>query len=191
MLYGLPFHLMGSALLIIFFALKYRSDFNFKAFIFLTFSLYIWNLVVYNVFPLPCYGLDLEYVASSALQHNFTPISDIRLWFQTDSTPGALVYIFKRVLLLLPLGLYLPMIFKWVSNLGRALLLGFLSSLTFELIKVIIGLIIGGVYKAASIDLVFLYSIGSFLGSVAFLVSKPWLDEFIDFSGYTYVVRGN
>lgn len=182
-------HIIGSVLCVFIFLLLYRFNFNLRSFIFLTFSLYLFSVMVLLIFPIPLQKSMRDYWPS----HNIAliPFSDMARWLKYDTFAGVLHYMGKRVLLFLPLGIYLPMLFRKANTIGRAYLLGLLWAFGSEAIKAIISLFLGVVYTSVSIDFVIIYSVGILFGAIIFLFLRPWLDKFIDFQGYTYTVRGN
>lgn len=186
------FMIISSVICIISFIVYYKQNFNMKAIIYLTFSLYLINLLIYIIFPIPYQRLQIEVLReyTNHLNHNYIPLKDISDLIKEGSF-NFFRYIIRRVILFMPLGFYLPLIFKKASKFIAATSLGGILSIIFEGLKVIIGLILGVKYKIASIDLVIMYFIGTIIGSLLFFSIRESLNNYITLSDYTYKIRGN
>lgn len=182
------FLLTGSILCILIFAIKYRDSFNFKAFFYMTFSIYILAVIILVTFPLPVKPRFISYLSSYRLV--FVPFSDIRLWL-AKSPLAAIRPIAKRILLFLPMGFYLPLLSPRANTLAKALKIGVLVALAAESLKLVISAFLGIIYKAISIDNVILFLIGYLFGTLIFFALRPWLNKSIRISDYTFTVRGN
>ncbi len=96
------------------------------------------------------------------------PFADIISVMQSPETPslGPFVNIFGNVALLFPLGLFLPLFWRWFERAGRTIWWCFGTSLSIELIQ----LVAGGV---TSVDDLLLNTLGGALGfAVAKLLMK-------------------
>lgn len=115
------------------FLLIYRKRSNLKAFVYLTFTIYTLNLLTFVLFPLPVHASTLEWLREiTPYPYIVGPLTDFRVWLATTSTPGLLRFLIKRVVLFLPLGLYLPLIFPKLNSLVKLALAGFLTALGME-----------------------------------------------------------
>jgi len=141
------------------------------------------------IFPVPYHKIDLKYFPQ--YKFAFLPFSDIARWIKTDSLTGALIFMFKRVLLFIPLGFYLPMISQKAVDLWRTYVIGLKWAIGFELIKLLISWILGVIYKHISVDFALLYSAGILIGAAVFLLLRPWVDKYIAITDYTFTIRGN
>ena len=183
------FLLIGSVLCILIFAIKYRGGFNLKAFIYMTLCIYILTLLICLTFPLPLQQSLIAYLPS--YKPVFAPFSDLRSWLADLPFITAIGMVTKRVLLFIPMGFFLPLLMPRAKSLGGSLQVGLLIALVPELLKYIIGLILGTFYKSVSIDYVILYFVGYLFGSLVFFVLRPWLNKSIRLSDYSFTIRGN
>lgn len=183
------FLLTGSVICILIFAIKYRGGFNLKAFIYMTFCIYLLTLIICLTFPLPVQKSLIAFLPS--YKPVFVPFTDLRNWLADLSFVTAIGMVTKRVLLLFPMGFFLPLLMPRAKSFRSSLQFGIMIALVPELLKYLIGLILGTFYKSVSIDYVILYFVGYLFGSLVFFVLRPWLNKSIRLSDYSFTIRGN
>lgn len=107
------------------------------------------------------------------LKHNFIPF---KIFFDAMSF-GSLSFGFfillkqvvGNIILFLPMGFVLPLIFTNIHTIRKVILIGFLASLSIELLQALGGLWIGYNYRAANIDDLIFNVLGTVIG---FLIWK-------------------
>jgi glycopeptide antibiotics resistance protein len=90
----------------------------------------------------------------------------------TDAYPSVINQSLGNVLLLMPVGLYLPFLAPRASHLGTLMLVGLCASLLIEFSQLAISAVLGYTYKIADIDDVILNTVGVAVGYAAFRVIR-------------------
>ncbi|TRZ38075.1 VanZ family protein [Niallia circulans] len=132
-----------------------------------TFAIYVACVISITIFPIPYDKTTINYEAQENYLHNnmipFTFLSNFSAYQS-----------FGNLLLLLPLGLYVPLLSKRMKSIKRVFLVGILSSLGIELTQFVISMLAGYTYRQADIDDVILNTLGAVVGCVAFHFLVNW-----------------
>lgn len=163
-----------SLIIFIFQLVKRRiSGLNFVYLLF--FTIYISSLVSVTIFPFPIQKFLIETMTEDqlGLKHNFIPFKIFFDAMRFGSLSFGLTILLKQVvgniILFLPMGFVLPMIFTNLQTIRKVILIGLLVSLSIELLQALAGLWIGYNYRAADIDDLIFNVLGTVIG---FLIWK-------------------
>ncbi|MFH0070506.1 VanZ family protein, partial [Peribacillus sp. NPDC056705] len=153
-----------SLIILIFQLVKRRiSGQNFVYLLF--FTIYISSLFSVTIFPFPVQKFLIETMIEDqlGLKHNFIPF---KIFY--DAMSFGLTIILKQVvgniILFLPMGFVLPRIFTNIQTIKKVIFIGFLASLSIELVQALAGLWIGYNYRAADIDDLIFNVLGTVIG---------------------------
>ncbi|WP_268318635.1 VanZ family protein [Bacillus inaquosorum] len=136
---------------------------------------YFFNLISVTLFPMPIdadlikdmkYDTYIPFVSGN----NFIPF-----YFIVDVYHEGLQYYVIRsiggnLILLLPVGLLFPLLFKKLNNVKRILLTGFFISLFIELAQLSISVYIRSVYRSFDVDDLILNTLGTVIGYWLFFI---------------------
>lgn len=125
------------------------------------FIIYLTGVAIVTLFPI-IPDDPVEYF-ETVTWYNLIPFRTVTGALQNGITPTALTQIAGNILLAVPFGVIVPIIFP-VTHRWQKLLLALLFPLTIELSQMIIGLIIGNMYRNVDIDDVILNAAGVYLG---------------------------
>ncbi|MGE7607503.1 VanZ family protein [Peribacillus frigoritolerans] len=145
----------------------------------LLFIIYICTLIGITIFPFPVQKYFIETMIEDqlGLKHNFIPFKIIYDAMNFGSLSFGLNILFKQavgnILLFLPMGFVLPMIFTNIKAIRKVIFIGFLASLSIELFQGFAGLWIGYNYRAVDIDDLIFNVLGTVIG---FLIWKLLYD---------------
>lgn len=132
------------------------------------FFVYIVNLVSITLFPLPIQKEEIEYmVKCHFLKNNFVPFKSI-IELIKDPRTASFRQVFGNIVLFIPMGFLVPLLFNKMSTLRKVVLVGFISSFTVEFLQFLISFIIGATYKITDIDDIILNTIGTIIGFILF-----------------------
>ncbi|HHX69046.1 MAG: VanZ family protein [Miniphocaeibacter sp.] len=143
------------------------SDFLIKT----TFIIYVLVVIKIVFFPIPFQKELLEILRVENLENisNFIPFKSIFEILKTGTWYNIKLQIGGNLILLLPLGIYLPFLFNKKNSLKRDLVFGLIIAIDIEFIQGLIGFFIGYNYRVVDIDDVILNFIGY---TVGYLLSK-------------------
>ena len=163
-----------SLIIFIFQLVKRRiSGLNFVYLLF--FTIYISSLISVTIFPFPIQKFLIETMIEDqlGLKHNFIPFKIFYDAMSIGSLSFGLAILLKQVvgniILFLPMGFVLPIIFTNIQTIRKVILIGFLASLSIELLQALAGIWIGYNYRAADIDDLIFNVLGTVIG---FLIWK-------------------
>lgn len=105
--------------------------------------------------------------------HNFIPFKSIIDTFNSGSIPLVLKQVAGNVLLFIPLGFALPILFFKISKI-KTIVIGFTLSLAIELIQATSGLFLGYNYRSCDIDDLILNTFGTIIGLAIYIVSSRY-----------------
>ncbi|MDM5299939.1 VanZ family protein [Bacillus pumilus] len=145
---------------------------------YILFSVYVASLVSLTFFPFPYQKKLIEIMIEDNLGtiHNFIPFKTIFGSLELGLT-SFIKQIIGNVLLFLPLGFILPILFSF-HQLRKVIYIGFLVSLSIELIQFGLGLIIGYNYRSFDVDDLITNTVGTFIGVIIYQYSKHVLDQY-------------
>lgn len=131
------------------------------------FFLYL-SALFYFLFLAEGYGRN---IIVPGYRYNFIPFKEImRFWIYREQlgTYAVMVNLFGNVAAFFPFGFILPIIGKQKRSLWKVTVLGFLLSLTVELLQLISRV------GSCDVDDLILNTLGAFLGYLAFAVCHVW-----------------
>ena len=108
------------------------------------------------------------------LKNNFIPFGNH--FFNQILSPTALA----NILLLLPLGIYLPLLLRR-KGFKYVLILGLLTTISIELAQFIISSIIGVTYRTFDVNDIILNTLGFIIGYLIFKLINPVISSLLDF----------
>ncbi|SFD75588.1 Glycopeptide antibiotics resistance protein [Bacillus sp. UNCCL81] len=143
------------------------------------FGIYFTSLINFTFFPFPYQKLLIQIMIEDRLghTHNFIPFKSIIDTFSSGSILLILKQVAGNVLLFIPLGFALPILFFNISN-RNTIVIGFTLSLAIELIQASIGMFLGYNYRSCDIDDILLNTIGTIIGLAIYKTSSTYFKNF-------------
>ncbi|TYS89988.1 VanZ family protein [Rossellomorea aquimaris] len=144
----------------------------------LIFSVYASNLVVITLFPFP-YQKELIQIMiedNLGVEHNFIPFKAIADAINFGDPIIALKQIGGNILLFIPLGLALPILFPTIKK-GKVIVIGFLISLSIELIQYMAGFFLGFNYRSFDVDDLMTNTLGTVIGLFVYTLLSNFLGK--------------
>ncbi|NCT38887.1 VanZ family protein [Bacillus sp. EB93] len=167
--------IVSLSIIILIFPLVKRRISILKFLYILLFIIYICSLIGITIFPFPVQKYFIETMIEDqlGLKHNFIPFKIFYDAMSYGSLSFGLTILLKQVvgniILFLPMGFVLPMIFTNLQTIRKVIFIGFFASLSIELFQALAGLWIGYNYRAADIDDLIFNVLGTVIG---FLIWK-------------------
>lgn len=129
------------------------------------FYFYIVSLLAVTIFPIPIQGLKEIWLYGWGT-NNFIPFSSILdiLFNDNLGTTIKIKQIIGNIVLFIPMGFFIPLIWKSINIFKKSLLIGVFLSLGIEILQYIISLLLGFNYKVTDLDDVLLNTIGFIIG---------------------------
>jgi glycopeptide antibiotics resistance protein len=144
------------------------------------FLLYLLALVSITLFPLP---IDSNLVADRGLmnnlQNNYIPFATIVDAWQYGYFPLFLKQIGGNILLTVPFGFLLPLIWRKNDSFRHMFLCGLLFTIGVESVQFLISALYGYTYKITDVDDVLLNTLGCMIGYLCFRAAKPLLEAVV------------
>ncbi|MEC0537319.1 VanZ family protein [Bacillus inaquosorum] len=136
---------------------------------------YFFNLISVTLFPMP---IDADLIKDMKYDSYIPFVSGnnfIPFYFIVDVYHEGLQYYVIRsiggnLILLLPVGLLFPLLFKKLNNVKRILLTGFFISMFIELAQLSISVYIRSVYRSFDVDDLILNTLGTVIGYWLFFI---------------------
>lgn len=143
------------------------------------------NAVIYvTLFPIPIDSRLIQDRLSAGYEvpHNFTPfstITDLISNYLDSSISFSMIFkqVAGNILLLLPLGFYLPLFFHKKPQWYKISMYGFLASISIEAMQFMISTLIGFQYRAIDIDDIILNTVGTTIGFFLFRLLYPFFQN--------------
>jgi glycopeptide antibiotics resistance protein len=124
-------------------------------------------------FPLPIQpDLIATGRAFQGAHNNVVPLVSLINALATGSTPSVVDRSIGNLLLLMPLGVYLPLLVPWARRLGTTVLVGLGLSVAIEAGQLGISAILGYTYKIADVDDLILNAAGVAIGFGIFWITR-------------------
>lgn len=146
----------------------------------IVFLFFIYTVGVFSVtlFPLPIQKELIDYYKkSNYIKNELIPFKSI-----FEITGNGYKILILNIALFIPLGSFLPLLFKKVSNLGKTIFCGLICSIGIESLQFFISLILGFNYRVTSIDDVILNTTGAAIGFMLLKLVLPILKNYFDLS---------
>lgn len=132
-------------------------------------SMYITLLIAVTLFPLPISKNLIELRRLDVVStNNFIPFQSIYDLITNTNISTMLRNIVGNVLLLVPFGFLIPMLFKKLRNLKNIFIASLLFSFMIETTQFLISIILGFNYKIVDVDDVILNVMGGLIGYIAY-----------------------
>jgi len=133
--------------------------------------IYGWVVIAYTLFPLDFYLFELDFHGA-----NLVPFAETIRFLNYWNAPGVKRNLLGNLLLLAPLGVLLPLLFRRFRNLWSLLGFGFLTTLTIEVAQLTMR------YRVFDIDDLILNLLGVFAGFVLFSLIRifPGMNLILD-----------
>ncbi|MDD3646620.1 MAG: VanZ family protein [Candidatus Gracilibacteria bacterium] len=142
------------------------------------FYFYIISLLTVTIFPIPIQGLN-EVGIYAGDNNNYIPFLSI-LDILINDNLGTIIKIKQivgNIVLFLPMGFFIPLIWKSKDYFKKALLIGLGFSFCIELLQYIISLILGFNYKVTDIDDILLNTLGFIIGFFLYKLFQKSLEN--------------
>lgn len=124
-----------------------------------------------TIFPLPFQiSLIEDSRQNSHLTNNFIPLGSILPILTQNNFLVTVRQIIGNVILFLPLGFFVPLVWKQQTNISLVLKIGFIFSIGIEVTQFLISLILGFTYKVTDVDDVILNTFGCLIGYFLFKI---------------------
>ena len=151
---------------------KYKSYSRQKLTRLTLFVCYVIALIGIVFFPFPIQRELIEDSIRYAMEqyHNFIPFSTPLRSFNEMGDIGilSLMHLFLNVLLFIPLGFLVPIIWSKKMSVQSVVWCGFFTSLCVEAVQFLLSLSLGYVYRSADVDDLILNTLGTFMGYLLF-----------------------
>ncbi|MCY9574294.1 VanZ family protein [Bacillus xiamenensis] len=176
---SLPYFIIcGTSLVIFIYKLMRGTTSKILFLYYVLFSLYIASLVSLTFFPFPYQKKLIELMIEDNLGtiHNLIPFKTIIVTLELGLT-SFIKQIIGNVILFIPLGFILPILFSFYQ-LRKVTYIGFLVSLSIELIQFVLDLIVGYNYRSFDVDDIITNTLGTLIGVIIYKYSKNLLDKY-------------
>ena len=146
------------------------------------FAIYILLLIAVVFFPIPVQDKMLEILKEEnpGYKYNFIPFKSIIYILKSNDFYNSLIQIGGNLCLLIPLGIYVPLVWTKFKKIGLFLLLMFFTSFFIESIQFILGILINYQYRVVDCDDIILNTIGSLFGFLISLRISPLYKKIIE-----------
>lgn len=142
---------------------------NLEKFMIVSFYIYLIFLFSKTFLPLPINELDKIIFKNMAIKNNYIPFKSI-IEIITTSTNNVIIYqIGGNILLTIPLGFFLPIIYKNI-NLAKAMKIGLAVAVGIEIMQGVVSKIIGIQYRSIDVDDILLNIIGTIIGYLIYKI---------------------
>jgi glycopeptide antibiotics resistance protein len=177
--YYLPLVMIYFIGTILFYLLGKRKFNPFSHLINIAFLLYIPWLMSLTIFPIP---IDSRLIQSfietnTEARNSFIPLQTISMSISGAIEQGYYFGFIKGILgniiMMIPLGFYLPLIKPKLNSFRNILIVGVLAATSIEITQKVISLAIGASYRSFDVDDIILNTIGVLLGSIALRFINP------------------
>lgn len=132
------------------------------------FFFYIVAILAVTLFPIPIEDRSDYINAGIELNNNFIPLSSIYEIVSDRPFYVILRQIGGNLILLLPLGFFVPLLWKNRRTFWKAFQVGLLTTLSIESLQLFISYLLGYTYKIFDVDDLILNSLGFILGLILF-----------------------
>lgn len=148
-----------------------------SAFAWIAFAVYVTEVLALTFFPLP---IDPRLIADSRADqfflNNFIPLATIASVLNECDLSVVFMQIGGNILLLLPLGFFLPVLFRRMNSLGHVVIAVSAASMAIEGLQLLLSsLVFRFVYKSFDVDDLLLNFLGGLLGYALFTLFRPVL----------------
>jgi glycopeptide antibiotics resistance protein len=143
------------------------------------FGIYFTCLINFTLFPFPYQKYLIQVMIEDQLgyNHNFIPFKSIVDTINYGSISIVLKQVAGNILLFIPLGFALPILFFRITKI-KTILIGFTLSLTIESIQAISGLFLGYNYRSCDVDDLLLNTTGTIIGLSVYKLSLKFFKTF-------------
>lgn len=143
------------------------------------FGIYFTSLINLTLFPFPYQKYLIQVMIEDRLgyNHNFIPFKSIVDTINFGSISIVLKQIAGNVLLFIPLGFALPILFLRITKI-KTVLIGFSLSLTIELFQGTSGLFLGYNYRSCDVDDLILNTSGTIIGLYVYFLSLKFFKTY-------------
>jgi glycopeptide antibiotics resistance protein len=129
-------------------------------------------------FPLPVQRELIDAFRATQVAHNnLLPMGSLIGAIASGATPSVIYQSVGNLLMLMPLGAYLPMLLPAARNARTTVLAGFGVSVSIELAQLAISSMLGYTYKIADVDDVILNTAGVAIGFGMYWLLSRWLPD--------------
>ncbi len=155
-------------ILVIFNFKKLKNSILIDKFILITFYIYIIAVIAVVLFPIQLFLVNVKQTFPLSMYFNFIPFKTIQITLERN-----VVQPIGNFLLLLPLGIYIPLL-KKSNKLKQIFILGFLTTLTIECLQLLISLLLGVPDRIFDIDDMILNTAGAIAGYILCQITFPY-----------------
>ena len=154
-----------------------------KQIVIFLFFIYFIGVLSVTLFPLPVqkeliiYRRELSYVTN-----NFIPFTTIKEIIDQGNIKSVIRTLIANIILFIPLGSILPLLWQRAFKLSMVFLWGFAGSISVEFLQYLISLLIGYTYRSTDIDDVILNIVGAVIGFSMLKLSLPVTGKFLNVS---------
>ncbi|MEK4688121.1 VanZ family protein [Bacillus sp. FSL M8-0256] len=150
-----------------------KSIYILAAFVYLT------GVICMTLFPIPTDPLLIHDRAAEGFQetNNLIPFNTIKDALTGSSLSVTVYQLGGNIILLFPLGCFLPLLFKRMRKAKRVIIAGFIASLIIETSQFTISSTIGLTYRSFDVDDLILNTIGSAFGYLFYKFVYPMVRQ--------------
>lgn len=140
---------------------------------------YLIGVICMTLFPIPTDPLLIHDRAAEGFQetNNLIPFNTITDALTGSSLSVTVYQLGGNIILLFPLGCFLPLLFKRMRQAKRVIIAGFIASLIIETSQFTISSVIGLTYRSFDVDDLILNTIGSAIGYLFYKLVYPMVRQ--------------
>ncbi|MCY7854978.1 VanZ family protein [Bacillus spizizenii] len=150
-----------------------KSIYILAAFVYLT------GVICMTLFPIPTDPLLIHDRAAEGFQetNNLLPFNTIKDALTGSSLSVTVYQLGGNIILLFPLGCFLPLLFNRMRQAKRVIIAGFIASLIIETSQFTISSVIGLTYRSFDVDDLILNTLGSAIGYLFYKFVYPMVRQ--------------
>src|SRR5665647_2924261 len=148
--------------------------------IYLCLAIYLSAVIAVTIFPIP---IDKRFIESTIAtgyntgRYNLIPFKTIIGMASNSIRITALKNIGGNILLLMPLGFGVPLIWNKYNHIKKSIVIGLLRTVSIELIQLLVSTLIGYQYRSFDVDDIILNLIGFIMGFIVYKLVYPLIHK--------------
>src|SRR5659263_17885 len=149
--------------------------------IYLCLAIYLSAVTAVTIFPIPIDKRAIEDTIATGYntgRYNLIPFKTIiGMASNSNFRITALKNIGGNILLLMPLGFGVPLIWNKYNHIKKSIVIGLLSTVSIELIQLLVSTLIGYQYRSFDVDDIILNLIGFIMGFIVYKLVYPLIHK--------------
>lgn len=164
-----------------------------KHFFYLSLFIYFIGVISITLFPIPVNKALIQDIIKDGytINYNFIPFNSIFSILSNNNVKSIIRLLGGNILMFIPLGYLIPMIFKSFSKFNKIVILGVASSFLIEFAQGFIAYIIGYRYRIVDVDDIILNTFGAIIGYLVFTCTASAIGNIIDLNCFRFIKSNN